>query len=68
MNEITIVIKDGSVQRIISTTEQIEINVVDYDSSSVEYDYRPDSIMTKEGMVEYLEREELYLNEQEEDF
>lgn len=56
--KIVIEIKGGAVQAIRSTTEDLQIVILDYDNEEVNDDcYQPDNVWTMQGINDYIEKE-----------
>jgi len=55
---ILIEVRGGIITFILSNTDNIEIVILDHDwEESQIYSYKPDSIMTDEGLDDYIKRE-----------
>lgn len=59
MQKLIITVKGGLVTSIISNSKNIDVTILDYDNETLVSEYQsPDSIMTDEGISEYIKREE----------
>jgi hypothetical protein len=56
--KIVIEVKGGVVQAIRSTSEYIQIVILDYDNDKISGDhYEPDNIFTEKGIDDYIQKE-----------